>query len=147
MPSLVSRPEGEVKSAHDWTYLLHKFVIIMKLSVAVVAASFAAPSLAMVRPPAALMQRKLLRTELPEVDGQDWKTLENGIEFLPAGDLSPLGEMHMRRLTGDTTYSNVYVDGIETYYDGEWKLRRSIDSSSVCSFLCLNQPVGCHRAA
>jgi hypothetical protein len=91
----------------------------MKLSIAGVVASLAVPTIALVRPPAALMQRKLLRTELPEVDGQDWKSLENGVEFLPAGDLSPLAEMHMRRLTGDTTYSNVYVDGTETYYDGE----------------------------
>jgi len=64
------------------------------------------------------MQRKLLRTSLPEVEGQDWMTLENGVEFLPAADLSPIADMHMRRLTGDKTYKKVFADGTETYYDG-----------------------------
>jgi hypothetical protein len=92
----------------------------MKILAAVVTLLAAAPALASVRPPADLIKRSLLRNELPHVEGEEWRTLQNGIEFLPAADLSPVAEMHMRRLTtGDNGFHKVYVDGTETYYDGE----------------------------
>lgn len=71
------------------------------------------------------LTQKLLagQQELPSSAGEDWKSLENGMEFLPAENLTPLAKEHLRRLTGNAYGSGVYeqatVDGSNTYYDGK----------------------------
>jgi hypothetical protein len=62
--------------------------------------------------------------DMPDT-GEHWSTLQNGVEFQPGNNLSPLAQEHLRRLTttnndeSDFTpseYEKIFVDGMETYY-------------------------------
>ena len=84
------------------------------------------PSFAVISPSAKehLLKRKLIQQELPQTPGEEWTSLENGVEFLPAADLSPLAQQHLRKLTGGAyaaagVYEQAMIDGTETYYDGK----------------------------
>lgn len=112
------------------------------------AAAAVAPVVAMKQaPPAELIKRNLMiQGELPHVEGEDWTTLENGMEFMPAADLSPLGQVHLRRLTdgvySGTGFDKVFLDGAETYYDGalKWLLTLALPKMGcllIISSLCL----------
>lgn len=76
----------------------------MKFSLAaVVSASFGiALSSANRRIPSNLKQYKL--SSLPDT-GEHWSTLENGVEYQPAANLSPAAEEHLRRMM-DEEYRN-----------------------------------------
>jgi hypothetical protein len=85
-----------------------------------------------------ILKRKLINQKLPETPGEDWTSLENGMEFLPAANLSPLAQHHMRRLTNGAysiggVYEQAIVDGSETYYDGKNAMRmaNTIPSSKI----------------
>lgn len=68
----------------------------------------------------------LLLETLPDT-GEPWSSMENGFEFQPAAELSPLAEHHLRRLTwfnnkhgGDASAyqaSTYFVDTRDTNYD------------------------------
>ena len=97
----------------------------MNLLTPTVLALVSTPIFAVIRPSAKehLLKRKLIQQELPQTPGEDWTTLENGVEFLPAADLTPLAQQHMRRLTGGAyaaagVYEQAMIDSTETYYDG-----------------------------
>jgi len=80
--------------------------------------------------------------------GEQWQTMPNGVEFQPAGDLSPLAQHHLRRLTNwqdyapnsgiqtgtSDPYSSIFIDGSETYYDEYAQAWRALGFYIDCDY-------------
>lgn len=102
------------------------------------------------QPPAQLLKEKLMIHELPDT-GEEWTTLKNGVEFQPAGNLSPLSEYHLRKLTSSSGSNNknsgddqgeyggafekMFVDGTETRYDEYAQAWRALGFFVDCDYV------------
>lgn len=70
-----------------------------------------------------------------------WTTLQDGTEFQPAsGELSPLAQEHLRRLTSseymseESPYYKLFADGAETYYDDYAQAWRALGWYIDCDY-------------
>jgi hypothetical protein len=81
-------------------------------------------------------------SELPTT-GEEWTTLQNGMEFQPSANLSPLAQYHLRRLTTDedfqvNSFQKIFIDGTETYYDEYAQAWRVLGWYIDCDFVAEN---------
>jgi hypothetical protein len=78
-------------------------------------------------------------SELPTT-GEEWTTLQNGMEFQPSANLSPIAQYHLRRLTTDedNSFQKIFVDGTETYYDEYAQAWRALGWYIDCDFVAEN---------
>jgi len=89
-------------------------------------------------PPFDLVKEKLMAKPLPDT-GEPWVSLQNGIEYQPAANLSPLAKQHLRRLTEDEvanadSFEKIFVDGAETYYDEYSQAWRALGFYIDCDY-------------